>query len=131
MNWRRWWGRIGKASLWRSLVAVWFLVRDGRTPLASKAVAWMVLAYALSPVDLIPDFIPVLGLLDDLVLLPLGIWLAVQLAPAALWQDKLRMAQAFEGRLPRLLRGLLLVLALWLALLAALAWWLWTLAWSG
>ena len=60
-------------------------MRDARTPRASKAVAWLVLAYALSPVDLIPDFIPVLGLLDDLVLLPLGVMLAVRLAPRSLW----------------------------------------------
>jgi uncharacterized membrane protein YkvA (DUF1232 family) len=126
MSWRKWWSRLNKASLWRALVAVWYLVRDKRTPLAPKVLAWSVLAYALSPIDLIPDFIPVLGLLDDLVILPLGLWLVVKLVPVWLWQDKLRMAQAFEGRLPKLLVGLVLVIGLWLALVALLAWWLWS-----
>lgn len=130
MNWRTWLGRLSKASLWRTLTAVWYLVRDTRTPLAPKVVAWSVLAYALSPIDLIPDFIPVLGLLDDLVILPLGIWLVIKLVPAALWQDKLRLAQAFEGRLPKLLAGLVLVIAAWLAMAALLAWWLWTVSWG-
>lgn len=130
MNWRKWWGRLNKASLWRALVAVWFLVRDKRTPLAPKLLAWSVLAYALSPIDLIPDFIPVLGLLDDLVVLPLGLWLVVKLVPPWLWQEKLRMAQAFEGRLPKLLASLVLVIVVWLALVALLAGWLWSLLWS-
>jgi len=130
MNWRKWWGRLSKASLWRSLVAVWLLVRDKRTPLAPKVVAWSVLAYALSPIDLIPDFIPVLGLLDDLIILPLGIWLVVKLVPPWLWQDKLFKAQGFEGRLPKLLAGMVLVIALWLALVAMLAWWLWSSVWA-
>ena len=130
MKWRTWWGRLNKASLWRALVAVWYLVRDKRTPLAPKLVAWSVLAYALSPVDLIPDFIPVLGLLDDLVILPLGIWLVIRLVPPWLWQDQLHRAQAFEGRLPKLLAGLVWVVLVWLAGLALLAWWLWTAAWA-
>ena len=130
MNWRKWWGRLNKASLWRALAAVWFLVRDKRTPLAPKLLAWSVLAYAISPIDLIPDFIPVLGLLDDLVILPLGLWLVVKLVPPWLWQDKLRMAQALEGRLPKLLAGLVLLIAVWLTLVALLAWWLWSLLWA-
>lgn len=130
MNWRTWWSRMNKVSLWRSLAAVWYLVRDPRTPPSSKAVAWLVLAYALSPIDLIPDFIPVLGLLDDLLLLPLGIWLVVKLAPPALWREKLHQAQGFEGRLPKMLGGLLLVLSVWLTLVALLAWWLWRQAWG-
>ena len=130
MNWRTWWSRLNKASLWRTLAAVWYLVRDQRTPLAPKVVAWSVLAYALSPIDLIPDFIPVLGLLDDLVILPLGIWLVIQLVPAWLWQDKLRQAQGFEGRLPKLLAGLVLVIVLWLSLVALMVWWLWSLVWA-
>ena len=130
MSWRKWWSRLNKASLWRTLAAVWFLVRDKRTPLAPKVVALSVLAYALSPMDLIADLIPVLGLLDDLIILPIGLWLVVKLVPPWLWQDKLLMAQALEGRLPKLLAGLVLVIAVWLTLVALLAWWLWSSVWT-
>ena len=58
--------------------------RDPRTPLAAKIVAGATAAYAFSPIDLIPDFIPVLGLLDDLLLVPMGVWLALRLIPAPL-----------------------------------------------
>ncbi len=126
-SWRTW---VNKAQLFRSLVALWFLVRDARTPRASKAVAWLVLIYALSPIDLIPDFIPVLGLLDDLLLLPLGVMLAVRLAPRALWQDMLLRAEAFQGRLPRMTAGLVLVLLIWLVLLAAFIVWLLATVWK-
>ena len=61
--------------------------RDPRTPWYARACAALVLAYALSPIDLIPDFIPVLGHLDDLVLIPLGIALTVRLIPAQVMQD--------------------------------------------
>lgn len=130
MKWRKWWRWTNKGRLFRSVTALWFLVRDARTPRASKAVAWLVLAYALSPVDLIPDFIPVLGLLDDLVLLPLGVMLAVRLAPRSLWNEMLLRAQAVHERLPRMLSGLMLVLVLWLVVLAAVVWWLLATAWS-
>ena len=59
-------------------------MRDARTPRASKVLAWLVLAYALSPIDLIPDFIPVLGLLDEALLLPGLIWLAIRAIPLEL-----------------------------------------------
>lgn len=127
LNWRQW---ALKARLWQGLTALWFLVRDARTPRASKAVAWLVLAYALSPIDLIPDFIPVLGLLDDLLLLPLGLMLVVRLAPSWLWQEMLSRARAFEGRLPRMLGGLMLVLLVWALALGALAWWLLATVWA-
>jgi uncharacterized membrane protein YkvA (DUF1232 family) len=83
-----------------------------------------VLAYALSPIDLIPDFIPVLGLLDDLILLPLGIALAVKLTPRHLWQARLAEAEGGAGQLPRLLWGAAIVLVIWLAIVTLLAWWL-------
>lgn len=61
---------------------MYYAVHDPRTPLLSKIIPWFVLAYALSPLDLIPDFIPVLGFLDDMLLLPLGLWLSYKLIPA-------------------------------------------------
>ena len=68
-------------SLKRSIILLWLAARDPRTPLAAKLLAGFVAGYALSPIDLIPDFIPVLGLLDDLLLVPVGIWLALRLIP--------------------------------------------------
>ena len=66
-------------ALKRDVVALWLAARDSRTPFGAKLVAGAVAAYALSPIDLIPDFIPLLGYLDDLLLVPVGIWLAVRM----------------------------------------------------
>jgi uncharacterized membrane protein YkvA (DUF1232 family) len=75
-------------ALKRDVLALWIAARDRRTPWYAKAAAGAVAAYALSPIDLIPDFVPVLGYLDDLVIVPLGIALAIRLVPfaiAAIW----------------------------------------------
>lgn len=106
------------------LLALWKLFQHPETPRSVRWVAIAVLAYALSPIDLIPDFIPVLGLLDDLVLLPLGVALVVKLTPPALWQARLREAEAGVGKLPRLLWGAVLVVAVWLVLVGGLLWWM-------
>lgn len=126
MRWRKWWaiGALRKAQLFRQLTALWFMLKDPQAPLAPKVLAFAVLAYALSPIDLIPDFIPVLGLLDDLILLPLGVALVIWLVPVSLWQDLLRKADHFQGRLPKMLTGLLLVLLVWGLAIAAFVWWL-------
>ena len=105
------------------LVALWKLVRHPDTPRAPKWVALGVLAYALSPIDLIPDFIPVLGLLDDLLLIPLGIALVVRLTPAPMWQARLAEAQASADKLPRVWWGVLIVVAVWLLLLGLFVAW--------
>ena len=63
----------GRAGIKRDVVALWIAARDPRVPLTAKLVAGTVAAYALSPIDLIPDFIPVLGYLDDIIIVPLGI----------------------------------------------------------
>ena len=109
-------------ALKRDVVALWLAARDPRTPLAAKLLAGAVAAYALSPIDLIPDFIPVLGYLDDLLLVPAGIWLAVRLIPAGLLEE-LRAAAVARER-PNSLAGAAVVAAVWLAL-AGLAAWLW------
>lgn len=76
---------LGRAKQFKSeVVAVSLAIRDPRTPWTARAMGTIVVAYALSPVDLIPDFIPVLGYLDDAVLLPLGMWLTVRLIPPAI-----------------------------------------------
>jgi uncharacterized membrane protein YkvA (DUF1232 family) len=110
------------------LLALWKLFRHEATPWFVKAIAVAVVAYAVSPIDLIPDFIPLLGQLDDLILLPLGVALAVRLAPPALWAWCLREAEAGVERLPKLLWGAVAVGLLWLLALALLARWLWRMA---
>ena len=118
------WRLAAKTRLATYLIALWQLVRHPETPRAAKLVAWGVLAYALSPIDLVPDFIPVLGQLDDIILIPLGVALVVRLVPEPLWQDCLREAEARAQRLPKLWWGALLIVLVWLALLGLAIWWL-------
>jgi uncharacterized membrane protein YkvA (DUF1232 family) len=108
-------------ALKRDVVALWLAARDPRTPWLAKALAGLVAAYALSPIDLIPDFIPVLGYLDDLILVPAGIWLVVRLIPEDLMHEFRAEAEAREGR-PRSLAAALVMVALWIAAAAGLVW---------
>lgn len=100
--------------------AAWLCARDPRTPWYARAFGFLVTAYALSPIDLIPDFIPVLGLLDDAILVPAGIWLFVKMVPPKLFDEHRARAAAAAER-PRSLSGAALVVAVWLlaALLSA------------
>jgi len=116
------WRLASTTRLTTYLIALWKLVRHRETPRAAKLVAWGVLAYALSPIDLIPDFIPILGLLDDIVLIPLGVALVVKLVPTPLWQTCMREAEAHAERLPKLWLGALLIALVWLALICLLVW---------
>lgn len=94
--------------------AVWLAVRDPRTPLLAKLIGMAVAAYALSPIDLIPDFVPILGLLDDMVLIPFGIWLFLQFIPEPVWAEHLAVAET-ETQRPVSLRGAVGVVLIWLA----------------
>src|SRR5215475_12477058 len=99
-------GRDGQTMTWqervralkRDVVAIALAVRDPRVPWYAKAVGMCVVAYALSPIDLIPDFIPVLGLLDDLVLVSLGLLLVVKLIPADILAEHRAAAAAAAER---------------------------------
>ncbi len=115
--------RLWARALKRDLVAVFRAARDPRTPWIARLVAGVVVAYALSPIDLIPDIIPVLGLLDDLLLVPLGLWLAVRLIPAPILAEH-RQAANRDDRLPRSVAAGIVVAALWLGTGALLAAWL-------
>lgn len=106
----------------RDVVALWIAARDVRTPMLAKIVAAGVAAYALSPIDLIPDFIPVLGYLDDLLIVPLGIMLAVRLIPAPLMSEFRAAASQREQR-PVSRAGLVFIVAVWLAGTAFAVWW--------
>jgi uncharacterized membrane protein YkvA (DUF1232 family) len=110
----------------RDAVALWFARRHPRTPRAAKALGWFVVAYALSPIDLIPDFIPVLGFVDDVLLLPALIWLTVRLLPADVLAECRSQAEAWmrdNGGKPRSTAGAVLVVLAWVAAAVALAWW--------
>jgi uncharacterized membrane protein YkvA (DUF1232 family) len=108
----------------RDGVMLWFACRDPRTPWWLKALAMLVVAYALSPIDLVPDFIPVLGFLDDVILLPVLIWFIVRQLPDVVVQDCRLQAEAWMAERqakPVSWAGVLLVLLVW----GAVTWGLW------
>ena len=89
-------------------------LRDPRTPWYAKACGALTLLYALSPIDLIPDFIPVLGYLDDLIIVPFGLWLARRLIPPLVWEEcKQEVRRRALGRPPKDWRGALIVAAVY------------------
>jgi uncharacterized membrane protein YkvA (DUF1232 family) len=104
----------------RDVVALWLAAHDARVPWYAKAFAAIVVAYALSPIDLIPDFIPIFGYLDDLLILPLGIMGAVRLIPKPVMTD-LRV-KAIGLHKPTSKAGLIIIVTIWLAVMAATAW---------
>ena len=103
--------------------AAWLAARDPRCPWHARALGLLVTAYALSPIDLIPDFIPVIGLLDDAILIPLGLWLFLRLLPDELFAEH-RAAAAAAAERPKSAWGVAIVVALW-GLAAFAAWELW------
>ena len=97
----------------RDVHAVWLAARDPRTPLVAKVLAMIVAAYAVSPIDLIPDFIPVIGYLDDLIIVPLGIMLVVRLIPPEVMREhRETAAQASTHPVSRVTAGI--VIAIWI-----------------
>lgn len=105
----------------RDVYAVYLASRDPRVPWPAKALAVCIAAYALSPIDLIPDFIPVLGYLDDAIILPLGILLVVRMIPADIMAEHRATAQAIAER-PRSVAGATAIIAIWLVLSAGAGW---------
>jgi uncharacterized membrane protein YkvA (DUF1232 family) len=120
--WRRIkdWARAVK----RDVHALWLAARDPRTPWYARAFALAIAAYALSPIDLIPDFVPVLGYLDEVILLPPAILLAVRLVPPELMAEHRAAAARAEGR-PVSRAGAAVIVGLWLVAATALVWWFW------
>jgi uncharacterized membrane protein YkvA (DUF1232 family) len=113
--------RTWALTLKRDVIALWIAARDPRVSAPVKLLAAAIAAYALSPIDLIPDFIPVLGLLDDLVIVPAGLWLVVRLVPPALMAE-FRVAATTIAARPTSRAAALVIVALWIA---AAAWLLW------
>ena len=107
---------IADAKKWaknvkRDVHAVWLAARDPRTPLLAKVLALIVAAYAVSPIDLIPDFIPVIGYFDDLIIVPLGIMLVVRLIPAEVMREhRETAAQASIRPVSRITAGVFIVI---------------------
>lgn len=110
----------------RDAMTLWFARTHPDTPWHAKALGAFVVAYALSPIDLIPDFIPILGYVDDVILLPALIWLTVRLLPPhVLTESRLKAEKwmADENARPRSLAGALAIGAIWLAVGLSLALW--------
>jgi uncharacterized membrane protein YkvA (DUF1232 family) len=112
-------------ALRRDAVAVYLAARDPRTPWWVRGLALVVAAYALSPIDLIPDFIPVLGYLDDVLIVPLGLWLVLRLiAPAVLADARVEATRMLER--PRSRAAAYCIVGIWVLGLAACAYWWFT-----
>jgi uncharacterized membrane protein YkvA (DUF1232 family) len=119
-------GLIGRAKTWacalrRDAHAIFLASRDPRVPWAVKLFALAVAGYALSPIDLIPDFIPVLGYLDDLIIVPFGIWLVIALIPEEVMRECRAKASA-DAQLPVGKAGAIAIVIFWISGAAVLGW---------
>lgn len=119
------WKQKAKA-LKREAYALYFAYRDPRVAWYKKAFLLAVVAYTFSPIDLIPDFVPVLGYLDDLVIVPLGVFLAVKMIPPAVMEESRLMAQAHMDEGKPLFKFMVpVIIGLWLLGIALTAWLVW------
>ena len=109
-------------ALKRDVIALWIAARDPRTPWYAKAVAGGVAAYAMSPIDFIPDFVPIIGLLDDVLIVPLGIALAVKMIPAPLMAE-FRVTAVLQSK-PVSRAGLASVIVVWATFAGLAGWWI-------
>ena len=104
------WAKLIKSDI----IALYFCARDPRVPWYAKVVAALTVAYALSPIDLIPDFIPIIGYLDDLIIIPLGLLLAIKLIPPHILQEHRISAAKWTGRRPVSITAAIAIIAVWL-----------------
>jgi uncharacterized membrane protein YkvA (DUF1232 family) len=120
--------RVRARALKRDTYALYLAARDPRTPWYARALAALIVAYAFSPIDLIPDFIPVLGYLDDLLLVPLGVALLVRLVPVEVMTDaRARATLELLGNRPKSYAAAAVIVLIWLLLAAVGGVWLWKL----
>lgn len=110
-------------TLKHQTAALYFACRDPQTSRLTRIFALIIVAYALSPIDLIPDFIPVIGYLDDLLLLPLGVWLVIKTIPDEVWQRSLLKATE-TATLPQFKWMKAVILAIWLLLALLVVLWI-------
>src|ERR1700741_4110374 len=118
------------AALKLEIFVLYLSARDPRTPWLAKLLVAGIVAYALSPIDLIPDFIPVLGYLDDLILLPLGIAWAIHMIPPAVMAECRARAQGGSNEKPVSRLAAAVIVLVWLALAVLLTVWIYR-AWPG
>jgi uncharacterized membrane protein YkvA (DUF1232 family) len=111
-------------ELKQQTLVVYFAARDPRTPWLARLLALGIAAYALSPIDLIPDFIPVVGYLDDLLIVPLGLMLVLRLLPAEVRMAAQAQASAAVGRPTSRVMAVVIV-AIWVIAIGATGLWLW------
>ena len=119
---------MGRLAQWahalkRESLALYYAARDARTPWYAKLLAGAIVAYALSPIDLIPDFIPVLGYLDELLLLPAAIWLALRLVPEQVLAEARQRAEATLEH-PTSRAAAVVIVTVWIACAIALGAWI-------
>jgi uncharacterized membrane protein YkvA (DUF1232 family) len=117
----------------RDGVTLWFAGKNPRTPWYAKALGVIVVAYALSPIDLIPDFIPLLGYVDDVVLLPGLIWLTIRLLPPEVLTESRDQAEEWmqrSGSKPSSWVGAFFIVVLWLTICVAAWFWLKSRPWD-
>lgn len=100
-------------KLKRNIFAIWIASRSKRTPSTAKIIAVVVAGYALSPIDLIPDFIPVLGYLDDLIIVPAGLALAIRLIPEKLMTEFTQKAEQIASK-PVSYTAAMLIVLVWI-----------------
>ncbi|MGF1472603.1 MAG: YkvA family protein [Rubrobacteraceae bacterium] len=112
-GWKRWAGRLKSETY-----ALYLAYRDPRVPLRARLFAALVVGYAFSPIDLIPDSIPVLGYLDDLIVVPLGVALAVRMIPKDVLAESRQKAREMveRGERPVSRTAAAIIVILWLAL---------------
>jgi uncharacterized membrane protein YkvA (DUF1232 family) len=116
VRWKTW-----ARTIKRDAHALYFAARDPRVPWYAKALAIAVAAYAASPIDLIPDFIPVIGYLDDLIIVPLGIALVIRLVPPAIMAEHRQRAAASSDR-PASIVAAGVIIAIWIATIGGAGW---------
>jgi uncharacterized membrane protein YkvA (DUF1232 family) len=107
----------------RDVMTVYYAARDSRTPWGVRLLAVAIAAYALSPIDLIPDFIPVIGYVDELLLLPFAIWLVLRLTPDAVIADS-RVRAAEVADRPTSVAAAAVIVVVWVTVVTAFGFWL-------
>ena len=118
--WKKW-----ASSLKKNTYALYLASKDPRVPVLAKIVVGVVVAYALSPIDLIPDFIPVIGYLDDLLLTPLGIWLSIRLIPQPVWEECQALSKERAINMPHNRQAAIVIIIIWVLAIVVSIFWLW------
>lgn len=107
------------------ITALYFACKDPAVPKVAKWLGIAVVAYALSPIDIIPDFIPIIGYLDELIILPLGIYLAIKLIPDEVWSDCLAKAEINPIQLPKNRYAAVVIICCWIVFAGGVAYGVW------